>query len=106
MKTTEYNRRARDRQIYHRKRWSGITHEEIMNDTMKFHREKFYEHVKDMIYLKKYLWRKLFLTIFVWTPLAIWIVPFVYNFRGTKSWMQLNAMVVMIEMILIIMLIF
>jgi len=106
MNTSEYNRRARDRQIYHRKRWSGLSHEEIMKNTMIYYREKFLEHISDLIFLKKYTHRKIFLSIFAWTPLAIWIVPFVYRFRHSKSWMQLNAMVVILEMILILMLIF
>jgi len=102
----EYNRKARDRQTYHRKRWSGLTHDEIMNDTIKYHREKLHEHVADLIHLKKYKRRKLFLDIMVWTPLAIWILPFVFRFRKSNEWVRLNAVVVMLELIMLIMLIF
>ena len=94
-------RRQRDREIYHRKRWSGLTHKEIMDSTIKYHRETFHDHVSDLIFLKKYAYRKIFLSIFVWTPLAVWIVPFVYRFRKSKEWMQLNAMVLMVEFIII-----
>ncbi len=106
MKINDHKRRERDRQIYHRMRWSGLTHKAIMDGTVKYHREKFFDHVADMVPLKKYVWRKLFLDVMVWTPLAIWILPFVFKFRKSKGWLQINAFIVIFEVIIILMLIF